>query len=117
MTSAAKSVYYFGFYLLLTGITLTVFPNMLLSLVQIAPTTELWIHVLGAVVFNMGVLYVLMARTNNPLFLTLTVWLRTAILVWFVIFVVIDWAPWQLVLFGLVDFGGACWTYIGLRKA
>ena len=117
MTAAAKSVYYFGFYLLITGITLTVFPNVLLSIIQIAPTTEPWIHVLGAVVFNIGVLYVLMARTNNPLFLTLTVWLRAAILVWFAIFVVIEWAPLQLLPFGLVDFAGACWTYFGLRKA
>lgn len=116
MTPAAKSVYYFGFYLLITGITLTVFPNMLLSAVQIAPATEPWIHVLGAVVFNIGVLYVLMSRTNNILFLTLTVYLRAAILLWFAIFVVIGWAPSQLLLFGLVDMAGAVWTYAGLRK-
>ena len=116
MTPAAKSVYYFGFYLLITGITLTVFPNILLSMVQIAPTNEPWIHVLGAVVFNLGVLYVLMARTNHVLFLTLTVYLRAAILLWFAIFVVLSWAPWQLLLFGVVDMAGAVWTYVGLRR-
>lgn len=32
MTNAAKTVYYFGFYLLLTGLTLVFTPNMLLSI-------------------------------------------------------------------------------------
>ncbi len=116
MTPASKSVYYFGFYLLITGITLTVTPNVLLSLFQIAETGEVWIHVLGTVVFGMGMLYVFMAPSNHILFLTLTVYLRAAILLWFIIFVAIGWAPPQLIFFGLVDMAGAAWTYTALRK-
>ncbi|MEK6782168.1 MAG: hypothetical protein AABY93_10700 [Bacteroidota bacterium] len=116
MTSAAKSVYYFGFYLLLTGITLTAFPNMLLALFQIAETTEVWIHVLGAIVFAIGLYYVFMAPSNNILFFTLTAYIRASIFLWFIVFVLIDWAPPQLILFGLVDMAGAAWTYMALRK-
>ena len=116
MTPASKSLYYFGFYLLITGITLTVFPNMLLSLFQIAETSEVWIHVLGAVVFSMGMYYIFMAPSNNTLFLTLTIYLRASILLWFIVFVLVGWAPVQLILFGLIDIAGAAWTYLALRK-
>ncbi len=116
MTSASKSLYYFGLYLLILGITLTVFPNVLLSLFQIAETNEVWIHVLGTVVFGIGLYYVLMAPSNNTLFLTISIYVRASILLWFIAFVLIGWAPVQLILFGLADAAGALWTYVALKS-
>ncbi len=116
MTAASKSLYYFGFYLLALGITLIASPNLILSLFQIQETTEVWIRVLGTVVSAIGLYYVFMASSNNALFLILSVYVRTTILLWFVIFVVLDWAPPQLILFGLVDVAGAAWTYMALKK-
>ena len=74
------------------------------------------IHVLGPVVFAIGMYYVFMAPTNNALFLILSVYARISIFVWFTVFVVLAWAPPQLMLFGVVDLAGAVWTYMGLRK-
>jgi len=116
MTPGSKTVYYFGFYLLITGITLIVAPNFLLSLFQIEATTEIWIRVLGAVVTNVGFLYVYMAPVNHALFLTLTVFARLAILLWFAAFVLLGWAPTQLIAFGLIDGAGATWTYFALKN-
>lgn len=117
MTAASKSLYYFGFYLLVLGIALTVVPNMILSLFQMQETSELWIHVLGTVVFAIGLYYVFMAPSNNVLFMTLSIYARSFVLAWFVVFVIIGWAPAQLILFGLVDVAGAVWTYTALKKA
>ena len=116
MTPASKSIYYFGFYLLILGISLTVVPNVLLSLFQIAETSEIWIRILGTVVFGLGLYYVFMAPSNNTLFLTLSVYVRAFIMLMFVVFVALGWAPAQLILFGLVDLAGAAWTYVALRK-
>ena len=116
MTSASKSVYYFGFYLLILGISLTVAPNVLLSIFQISETTEIWIRVLGTVVFGIGLYYVFMAPANNTLFMSLTVYVRAFVMLMFVAFVLIGWAPTQLIFFGLVDLAGAGWTYLSLRK-
>jgi len=116
MTPASKSLYYFGFYLLLTGVTLVAFPNMLLSMVGIPETNEVWIHVLGVVVFGIGLYYVFMAPTNHTLFMTLSIYVRLSVFFWFVVFVLIDWAPVQLLPFGVVDLSGAAWTYMALRK-
>jgi hypothetical protein len=116
MNSAAKSVYYFGFYLLILSASLTVIPNVLLSIFMMPETNEVWIRIVGVLVFNIGILYIVMAQTNNKLFLTLSVYLRASILVWFVLFVLIRWAPATLILFGVVDFAGALWTYLELKK-
>lgn len=116
MTASSRSIYYFGYYLLILGITLTVVPNLLLSTFQLPETHEIWIRVLGVVVFNIGIYYVFMAPANHALFLTLSVYTRLLILFWFVVFVILDWASAQLILFGLVDGAGAIWTYLALRK-
>ncbi len=116
MTASSRSVYYFGYYLLILGITLTVMPNFLLGTFQIAETNEIWIRVLGAIVFNIGLYYVFMAPANHVLFLTLSVYTRMLVLFWFVVFVMLGWAPVQLILFGLIDGAGAMWTYLAIRK-
>ena len=116
MNSAAKTVYYFGFYLLLLSVALTAFPNVLLTLFQMPETNEVWIRVVGVLVFSIGIYYVFMAQTNNTLFLTITVFIRTSILLWFIVFVLISWAEPMLILFGVIDVLGALWTYLELKK-
>lgn len=116
MTAAGKSVYYFGFYLLILGATITGFPNVLLSTFQLPETNEVWIRVLGVLVFNIGLYYVFMAPTNSTLFYTLSVYTRASILVWFVVFVLIGWAQAPLILFGVADMAGALWTFVAMRK-
>jgi len=116
MTSAGKSVYYFGFYLLILGIVLTVVPNILLSTFFLPETNEVWIRVVGIIVFNIGLYYVFMAPVNQALFYTLTIYTRALILIWFIVFVLIGWAPAPLIMFGLVDMAGAIWTFIAMRS-
>jgi uncharacterized membrane protein HdeD (DUF308 family) len=116
MNSAAKSLYYFGFYLLLLGVILTAVPNILLSTFQIPETNEVWVRVVGVLVFSLGIYYVFMAQSNNMLFFSLSVYIRTSILVWFAVFVLIGWAPPILIMFGVVDVLGALWTYLELKK-
>jgi len=116
MTPAGKSVYYFGFYLIFLGIIITGFPNLLLSTFQLPETNEIWIRVVGVLVFNIGLYYVFMAPTNNTLFYTLSVYTRASILVWFIVFVLIGWAPAPLILFGVADMAGALWTFFAMRN-
>jgi hypothetical protein len=116
MTSAGKSIYYFGFYLLILGITLTVVPNILLSTFLLPETNEVWIRVVGIIVFNIGLYYIFMAPVNQAIFYTLTIYTRALILFWFIVFVLLGWAPTPLIMFGLVDAAGAVWTYAAMRR-
>jgi hypothetical protein len=57
-----------------------------------------------------------MAPTNNTLFMTLSVYVRGTIIVWFTLFVLLDWISPSLIVFGLIDLLAAGWTYLALRK-
>lgn len=116
MNAAAKSVYYFGFYLLLLGVTLTAVPNLLLSVFQIPETNEVWIRVVGIILFSLSIYYILMSQTNNTLFISITIYIRFSILLWFSFFVLMGWAPAMLILFSVIDALGGLWTYIELKK-
>jgi hypothetical protein len=117
MSAASKSVRYFGYYLVGLSIVLIAFPNTLLGMFGFADTTEHWIRVVGVLVLNIGILYIYMAPANVTLFFTLTVYTRTLVLIWFVLFVLAGWAAAPLILFGVVDLAGAVWTYLALKKA
>lgn len=116
MSPAARSVSYFGYYLALLSIALIAFPNTLLPLFGLGETSEPWIRVVGVLVLNIGILYIFMAPANLNLFMLLTVYARSLVLIWFCLFVLIGWAPAPLILFGLVDAAGAAWTFIALRR-
>jgi hypothetical protein len=106
----AKSVFAFGVYLLLLGALLVLAPNALLGLFRIAPTGEVWIRVLGMVVLVEGAYFVLAALAELRAFVRWTVPLRASVLLFFIAFVLTGLAPPVLILFGLVDLAGACWT-------
>ncbi len=117
MTQAAKSVLFFGYYLLGLGPILMFAPNTLLNLFQMNPTDEVWIRVVGVLTFCLGFYYARNARTENQVFLKSTVSVRTMVLGFFIAFVLVGWVQWQLILFGLVDLAAAGWTWMALKKA
>lgn len=116
MTKAAKTVFYFGFYLLGLGLILVFIPNVLLKLFLFEPASEVWIRVVGVLVFTIGMYYLQTAPTNNEVFLRATVYNRMRILGWFLLLVIMGWAPPMLIVFGAVDFAAAAWTLYELRK-
>jgi len=116
MSPAAKSVYYFGFYLYLVSLTLVFFPNILLGVLHIPETNEVWIRVLGVLVGLIGFYYHRSGAKNISAFFPLTVPTRTVVLLSFIVFVVLKMASPVLIGFGAVDFAGALWTMMALKK-
>lgn len=115
MTSAARSVFVFGIYLIGTAGLLVTTPNTLLGLLKVAPTTEPWIRVLGLVVGFLGGYYVVAARAALDAFIRATVWFRLGALAGFVTLAALSWAPATLIGFGVIDALGALWTWTALR--
>ena len=116
MTSAARSVYVFGIYLIVLGGILLGSPNTLLTLFGIPPTTEPWIRIVGMLVMVIGMLDVACARTEQTAFMQATVRTRLFALVTFLVFAALGIAPTILILFGLIDAAGAVWTHTALRS-
>jgi hypothetical protein len=116
MTAAAKSIYYFGFYLYLTGLILMVAPNFLLSTLQLPETKEVWIRVLGVVVVTIGYYYHRSGAESNTLFLKNTIATRIFVFLSFAIFVLANYVSPVLIVFGVIDLAGALWTWMALKK-
>ncbi len=116
MSKAAISIFTFGCYLVLTGATLIVVPNLLLGLFGVAPTQEVWIRVLGVVAFVLGLYYIQAGRNEVTPFFRWTTWGRALVLVAFVAFVLLGMAPAPLIVFGIIDAAGGLWTALALRQ-
>lgn len=115
MSSAARSVYVFGIYLLALGGVLIGAPNTLLALLRLPPTTEPWIHALGVVVMVVGMLDVACARAEQTAYFRATVGTRIFVVVAFVLLAFMKIVPWIVASFGIVDLAGALWTLTALR--
>jgi hypothetical protein len=115
MSKSAFSVKAFGVYLLVLGIGLTFAPNILLSVFGMPLTSEVWIRVVGVLVFNIGIYYVYAAKCEAKAFFQASVYTRTLVLVSFAAFAALGYASPVLILFGVADFAGAIWTQWALR--
>ena len=115
MSKAATSVFVFAIYLFVLGLVLVAFPNVLLSLFNLAQTNEVWIRVVGMLVLILGYYYTTAAQNELIPFLRATVIARYSVLVFFIAFVLLDFAPPTLILFGVIDAAAATWTGLALR--
>lgn len=115
MIKSALSVFIFSLYLLLIGAGLALVPNMLLAWFGLAATQEVWIRVVGMLVFILGVYYLLAARTGFKPFFQWTVYGRMAGSVAYLALVLFKLAPAIFIWFAIVDLLTALWTYHCLR--
>jgi Kef-type K+ transport system membrane component KefB len=116
MSKSARSVFVFGLYLGLLGITLLITPNFLLGVFSIPSTTEVWVRIVGMLLFWLGVYYILAARKEMTDFFQWTVYIRSTVILFLIAFVLLGFTKPILVLIGAVDLLGAIWTGMALRS-
>lgn len=117
MSNSARSVFAFGLYLTLLGISLLAVPNILLGMFFLPPTTEVWIRISGMLLIFISFYYIQAARHETTDFFRWTVYARSTVIVFFTAFVLLGFANPTLILFGVVDLLGALWTGLALRSA
>jgi uncharacterized membrane protein len=116
MSKSARSVFVFGVYLAVLGIVLLIAPNFLLGMFVLPSTTEVWIRIVGMLVLFLGFYYTQAARKEMIDFFRWTVYLRSTVIIFFVVFVLLGFARPPLIMFGVVDLLGAIWTGMTLRS-
>src|SRR5437773_5525752 len=116
MNKSAKSLFVFGIYSLMLGITLMVIPNLLFALVGIPATHEVWVRVAGMLLFALGIYYTLAARKGLTEFIKWTVYTRASVVFFFAVFVLLGLSKPVLILLGCVDLLFAIWTGLALRS-
>jgi hypothetical protein len=117
MSRSARSVGVFGVYLVPLGLALLVVPNLLLRAFGLAPTSEVWIRVVGMLVLILSFYYVQAARRELTDFFRWSVIARSFVFLTLGTLAVLGLGEPQLALFGAVDLVGAAWTGVSLRRA
>jgi len=115
-TKSARSMLAFSVYLFPLGGILIVAPNTLLGVFGLPGTSEVWIRVVGMLVLVLGFYYSQAARREVTEFFRLSVVGRSAVLLFFIAFVIAGFAPPVLILFGVIDFLAAMWTAFALKS-
>ncbi|MES2620161.1 MAG: hypothetical protein V4615_04845 [Bacteroidota bacterium] len=116
MSNSAKSVFYFGVYLIVLGIALMLFPNPLLNLFGVPSTSEVWIRVVAMLLLALSVYYIVASRLELTPIFKVTMYIRSTIILFFIAFSVAGFVTPNIILFAVIDFLGAVWTYLALRK-
>jgi hypothetical protein len=117
MTQAAKSILVFGIYLAAVGVVIVLAPNVLLLLLGLPGTSEVWIRVVGVLTLFLAFFFIQAARQNVTEFFRWTVYVRSAFIFFLAAFVLFGLAGPTLILFGVIDLLGAVWTGLALRSA
>jgi hypothetical protein len=102
-------------YVALTGITLVFKPNMLLEMFGFEATHEIWIKVLGILVFSLAIIYMHITKENRQVAMA-TILSRSFIAAGFALLVALCGAKPALMLFAGVDLLTAVWTWRELQR-
>lgn len=112
MSGKGKSILVFGVYLVVTGMTLLFEPNILLKLLGIRETQEIWIRIAGCLTINIGVFNIMAAYSGVKQFYRWMYIARGLFIACILSFVILKQAPYIFLVFGVVDFLGMAWTYL-----
>ena len=116
MSQSAKSIFFFGIYVVVLGILLLFVPNALLGVVDVPPTNEVWIRLAGMLLLILGYFYVQAGRHNLVPFFKWTLVTRGIAFFFVLGFWLCGFISWIIIAFWLGDLAGTIWTWTALRK-
>lgn len=111
---AARTIKFFGVYLVLTGLALLLFPNAVLGVFGAPEAKDGYIRLLGALAIVLGYYYWACGAANQWAFFKASVPGRVAFFVLGLALYLTGQLHWSIVLFGVVDLLGAAWTWRAL---
>lgn len=116
MTYSAKTVFYFGIYVVCTGLLFLFIPEPILSLLQLPATPSGWTSVVGLLALVIGAYYIVCGKANSEVFIRATLYVRWAFAIGATLLFVVGQMPVSIILFGGVDALGAVWTAMALKS-
>lgn len=116
MSRAAVSVYAWGIYMLVTGTTFLLIPNVALPLFGFPTTDEVWIRVVAMLSIVLGYFYIQTARHEMVQFFRWKVQGHIFGILCMVMFVILQLGPPMILLLASADLLAAIWTGLALRQ-
>ena len=115
MTKSAKSLYYFGFYVLLTGIIICIIPDKFMSLLKLPEITTAWARVIGLLVIIIGSYDILNGRNNVKPLIKASIYLRILFFIGISVLFITGQMTKEILPLGIIDLLGAIWTALSLK--
>jgi hypothetical protein len=115
MSKARMSITIYGIYLATGGAIVAFIPNVLLSIVGLPPTHEVWIRLFGCLALVLGLKGVQNSRAEVPEIFQMDVYTRSLFATFLLGCVLLDMAPRILLFWTVIDYSGALWTQLALR--
>ncbi len=116
MTNAAKSILFFAIYVVIAGLILIFTPDSLMVVLGVPPAADVWARMFGVLLVPLGAYYIQTARDNNTAFFRLTVWGRAGFAAGVLLLALATPTHRGLIFIAILDFSGALWTWISLRR-
>ncbi len=116
MKNATLSIQVFGLYIMGLGLIAFFIPNSFFSFFGFHLTNEVWVRVLGAVIFPLGLYYLDMARQKVIPFFRATVWGRAIVALGMYTLVFTHLGEPRILGYAIIETLGPLWTYIAFKK-
>jgi lysylphosphatidylglycerol synthetase-like protein (DUF2156 family) len=117
MSRTAFSITVYSIYLATSGLCMALIPNVLLGLLDVPRTSEVWVRLFGFLALVLGVKGLQGARLELIPVMQLDVITRTCFSVFLTILIVLGLSPRILWIFAAIDFAAAVWTQVTIWAA
>ena len=117
MDKSAKTVWFFGIYLVIEGLFLMLAPSWMLEAIGIPDPESVWRIVLGFVVAVLGYYYIRNAKEKLMLVFSFTVQVRIIQFVFFIWLYIFERGTLTLVVFSFIEFAAGMWTLNALKRS
>lgn len=117
MNRAARSVFLFGFYVVVMGAALVVAPQAMFRLLELPPSSDGFIRMIGLLALVIGYYDIAGGKSEALIYLRASVLVRFGFATGVALIVATGQMPPALLPIGAMDFAGAVWTAWELRQA
>jgi hypothetical protein len=111
-----KSILFQTIFLAVTALQLIFIPNIFLKTFGFDATSEFWIKILGVVILALSVLYFGIYKSASKQILIWTIAARSTASIGFLLLVLTQTSPANLIIFLVLDLATALWTYFEIRN-
>lgn len=118
MSRAALSLFIFGIYLVFIGITMLFIPEMMFAILMYPTAPDIMSRLFGMIIILLAYYYIRAALDEEGMkkFFMWTVHTRASVIIFMIIFAVLQFVSFLILIFGAIDFAAAIWTFWALRK-
>ncbi len=116
MTKSEKSLFYFGIYVVSTGLIFLTVPEILFSLTHLPSMPTGWSSVVGLLALVIGAYDIFAAKNGIKPFIKASIYVRLGFMLGTIMLVLIGQMPLTLIILGAVDGLAAVWTAFALKS-